>query len=76
MATVTLDTTGMNCPIPILKARKSIKAMAVGDTLEPTANPTTSSSSKVVLGFGVNMVRLGFEAVASLKKRENEWRGS
>ena len=34
MATVTLDTTGINCPIPILKARKSIKAMAVGDTLE------------------------------------------
>ncbi|MFP6744221.1 MAG: sulfurtransferase TusA family protein [Alphaproteobacteria bacterium] len=34
MATVTLDTTGMNCPIPILKARKSIKDMAVGDTLE------------------------------------------
>lgn len=34
MATVTLDTTGMNCPIPILKARKSIKAMAAGETLE------------------------------------------
>ena len=34
MATTTLDTTGMNCPIPILTARKSIKAMAVGDTLE------------------------------------------
>lgn len=34
MATVTLDTKGMNCPIPILKARKSIKGMAAGDTLE------------------------------------------
>ena len=34
MATVTLDTKGMNCPIPILKARKSIKGMAAGETLE------------------------------------------
>jgi tRNA 2-thiouridine synthesizing protein A len=34
MTTVTLDTKGMNCPIPILKARKSIKSMAAGETLE------------------------------------------
>ncbi len=34
MATVMLDTKGMNCPMPILKVRKSIKGMAVGETLE------------------------------------------
>ena len=34
MATETLDTKGMNCPMPILKARKSIKKLNVGDTLE------------------------------------------
>lgn len=33
-ATETLDTKGMNCPMPILKAKKSIKKLSVGDTLE------------------------------------------
>ena len=34
MATETIDTSGMNCPIPILKAKKAIKTMDVGTTLE------------------------------------------
>lgn len=34
MATSTLDTKGMNCPLPILKTKKAIKAMNVGETLE------------------------------------------
>mgnify|MGYP001268304434 FL=1 len=29
-----LDTKGMNCPLPILKTRKAIKEIAVGDTLQ------------------------------------------
>ena len=33
-ATETLDTKGMNCPMPILKAKKSIKKLNSGDTLE------------------------------------------
>ena len=33
-ATETLDTKGMNCPMPILKAKKSIKKLNIGDTLE------------------------------------------
>lgn len=32
--TTTLDTKGMNCPLPILKTKKSIKDLNVGDTLE------------------------------------------
>ncbi|TCS64310.1 sulfurtransferase TusA family protein [Varunaivibrio sulfuroxidans] len=32
--TTTLDTKGMNCPLPILKTKKSIKDLKVGDTLE------------------------------------------
>jgi tRNA 2-thiouridine synthesizing protein A len=32
--TAMLDTTGMNCPLPILKTRKVIKGLAVGDTLQ------------------------------------------
>ena len=33
-ATETLDTKGMNCPMPILKMKKSIKKLSSGDTLE------------------------------------------
>ena len=32
--TAMLDTKGMNCPLPILKTRKVIKGLAVGDTLQ------------------------------------------
>ena len=34
MATETIDTSGMNCPIPIIKAKKAIKIMDAGNTLE------------------------------------------
>ena len=33
-ATETLDTKGMNCPMPILKTKKSIKKLNISDTLE------------------------------------------
>ena len=33
----TLDTKGLNCPIPILKAKKVIKSMEAGDVLEVLA---------------------------------------
>jgi tRNA 2-thiouridine synthesizing protein A len=29
-----LDTKGLNCPLPILKARKALKAVPAGGTLE------------------------------------------
>ena len=34
MATHTLDTKGLNCPMPVLKARRAMKALAPGDVLE------------------------------------------
>lgn len=34
MATQTLDTKGLNCPLPVLKARKALKELDPGDTLE------------------------------------------
>lgn len=37
MADVRLDTSGLNCPLPILKARKAIKQVPVGGTLEVIA---------------------------------------
>jgi len=32
--TTTLDTKGMNCPLPILKAKKAIKDISAGETLQ------------------------------------------
>ena len=34
MTTTPLDTKGMNCPLPILKAKKALKDLAAGDLLE------------------------------------------
>lgn len=34
MATATLDTKGLNCPIPIMKAKKALADLNAGDTLE------------------------------------------
>ena len=34
MATQTLDAKGLNCPLPILKAKKAIAGLNPGDTLE------------------------------------------
>jgi tRNA 2-thiouridine synthesizing protein A len=34
MPTQTLDTKGLSCPLPVLKARKALKGLAPGDTLE------------------------------------------
>lgn len=34
MADEFLDTKGLNCPLPILKAKKALKEMAPGKTLE------------------------------------------
>ncbi len=32
--TMLLDTKGMNCPLPILKAKKALKDMAAGDEIK------------------------------------------
>jgi tRNA 2-thiouridine synthesizing protein A len=37
MADQTLDAKGLNCPLPILKAKKALTAMAPGATLEVLA---------------------------------------
>ena len=33
MATETLDAKGLNCPMPIMKAKKAMKGLSAGDTL-------------------------------------------
>ena len=37
MADVHLDTSGLNCPLPILKAKKAIRQVPAGGTLEVLA---------------------------------------
>jgi tRNA 2-thiouridine synthesizing protein A len=37
MADLVLDTKGLNCPLPILKTKQSIKNVPVGGTLEVLA---------------------------------------
>lgn len=37
MADATLDATGLKCPLPVLKAKKAIKTLAQGGTLEVLA---------------------------------------
>ena len=37
MVAETLDTKGLNCPLPILKAKKAIKGLQAGDILEVLA---------------------------------------
>ena len=37
MTTQVLDTKGMNCPLPILKAKKALGELSNGDTLEVLA---------------------------------------
>ena len=34
MAAQTLDVKGLNCPMPVLKTKKAMKALGNGDTLE------------------------------------------
>lgn len=36
-ATQTLDTRGMNCPLPILRTKKALAELAAGETLAVTA---------------------------------------
>ncbi len=33
-----LDARGLKCPLPVLKARKAMKVLAIGDTLEVLAS--------------------------------------
>ena len=40
--TTFLDTKGLNCPLPVLKAQKALKDMAPGDVLEVAATDPSS----------------------------------
>ena len=42
MANATLDLRGLNCPLPILRARKALRALPPGSTLEVFADDPLS----------------------------------
>jgi len=44
LADRTLDCVGLFCPIPILKTRDALKAMAVGQVLEMTSDDPASEA--------------------------------
>lgn len=42
MADLVLDTRGLNCPLPILKTKKSLRDIAIGGSLEVLATDPAS----------------------------------
>ena len=42
MSAVQLDTKGLKCPLPVLRARKAMKPMAPGDVIEVEATDPSS----------------------------------
>jgi len=44
LKTQTLDTSGLKCPLPVLRARKALQGLAVGDILEITATDPAAAS--------------------------------
>ena len=55
-----IDTKGMNCPLPILKAKKAINQIDIGDTLKVLATDPGS-----VEDFGVFCKTGGHELIES-----------
>lgn len=49
MADHSLNTKGLQCPLPVLRARKALKAIAIGDTL--TVEATDPAAVRDVPAF-------------------------
>ena len=60
MAEHTLNAEGLNCPLPIIKAKKALKSMAAGDVLNIRATDPGS-----VADFAAFCKQTGNELVAS-----------
>jgi len=69
MADVTLDAKGLNCPLPILKARKALKDVPSGGTLEILATDPGS-----VADFDAFCRTTGNELVESSTEADNVYR--
>jgi TusA-related sulfurtransferase len=72
--TIELDTRGLNCPLPILKAKKALAKMASGEVLKVLS--TDPGSTRDFLAFAkqtghelVSQEAAGAEFVHVLKRR-------
>jgi tRNA 2-thiouridine synthesizing protein A len=72
--TIELDTRGLNCPLPILKAKKALAEMASGEVLKVLS--TDPGSTRDFLAFAkqtghelVSQEAAGAEFVHVLKRR-------
>ena len=72
--TIELDTRGLNCPLPILKAKKALAEMASGEVLKVLS--TDPGSTRDFLAFAkqtghelVSQEAAGTEFVHVLKRR-------
>jgi len=61
----TLDTKGMKCPLPVLKARRAMKELAAGEVLEVLA-----TDPGAVKDFAAFCATTGDELLASEKEGE------
>ncbi len=59
-ADITLDTSGLNCPMPVLKAKKAIDAMGPGQVIEIAATDPGSKTDIPALAR-----RLGHELLGT-----------
>ena len=57
----TLDAKGLKCPMPVVKTRRAIKGMEIGQVLEMIA--TGVSLNVGVLGLVLSAVDLGYQVV-------------
>ncbi len=68
MADQTLDTSGLTCPIPILKARKALSTMAPGATLEVVAtDPAAPKDFEAFCRATGNVLQQSIEAAGTYR---------
>jgi tRNA 2-thiouridine synthesizing protein A len=68
MADHTLDTSGLTCPIPILKAKKALSAMAPGTTLEVVAtDPAAPKDFEAFCRASGNVLLQSIEAAGAYR---------
>ena len=53
IVTVTIDARGLLCPLPVLRARKSMKTLNIGETLEILATDNGSVADFAVFAWSL-----------------------
>ena len=64
----TIDTSGLTCPIPILKAKKALAEMAAGETLEIVAtDPAAPQDFEAFCRATGNILELSLENAGNFR---------